>query len=59
MPKYRFEGAEWNIGGRVIEYGEEVELPAAPNRMFVEVKLPLPKRKIAKVTQVTKENTDG
>ena len=37
MPKYRYEGkAPMYCGGR-ISYGDIVELPAPPNRLFVEI----------------------
>ncbi|MBT7082079.1 MAG: hypothetical protein HN929_11565 [Chloroflexi bacterium] len=39
MPKYRYEGkAPTRIGIGAVEYGMVVELPTAPNRLFVEIK---------------------
>ena len=41
MPKYRYEGkAPMYCGGR-ISYGDIVELPAPPNRLFVEIEEPI------------------
>jgi len=38
MPKYRYEGkAPTRIGVGAVEYGMIVDLPSAPNRLFVEV----------------------
>ena len=43
MPRFRFTGSKpYRIGTQKVQFGDEVELPAAPNRLFELIVPPRP-----------------